>query len=248
MHFTIQQQDLDHGLAIVKRAIPGRTSRPILTNICLTTEDERVRLFATDEEMGIVCCIPATIYEKGTTAVPARLLCDFVGNLQSGPVDFRVKAGEHGAHAIAVRSQRSCANICGFDAAEYPSIPGADGAKPPLQVEAALLKDMIGTVIDAASDDIQWPVFTGFLVQVSNGEITLVGSDRQRLAVRKMTLAGDAAVWKDILIPASTLAELARILPAQGRVEMAVTGLGSQVLFRTDDPASLLAAARRELS
>ncbi len=84
MRFSVLQQDLHRGLGIVNRAVPGRTTRPILTNIAIAAEGGQLRLFATDEEMGIVNWIPATIHEDGASAIPAKLLCDFVGSLQPG--------------------------------------------------------------------------------------------------------------------------------------------------------------------
>jgi DNA polymerase III subunit beta len=234
MRFSVLQQDLHRGLGIVNRAVPGRTTRPILTNICVAAEGGRLRLFATDEEMGIVSWIPATIHEEGATAIPAKLLCDFVGSLQPGQLEFTVTVGQNDAYAIRVRSQRGVANIRGFDPTEFPLVPSAAGGEPPAQLEAATLKEMISAVIEAAGEDIQHPVFTGVLVQVRGQQLTLVAADRQRLARRRDTLGIDAGDRPDILIPAQTLSDLIRILPAQGKVAMAVTPKGSQVIFTTE--------------
>jgi DNA polymerase III subunit beta len=234
MRFSVLQQDLHRGLGIVSRAVPGRTTRPILTNIAIAAEPGRLRLFATDEEMGIVSWIPATIHEEGATAIPAKLLCDFVRNLQPGQLEFTVTVGQHDGHAIQVRSQRGVANIRGFDTAEFPLVPSANGGESPVELAAATLKEMITAVIAAAGEDMQHPVFTGVLVQVRGQELALVAADRQRLALRKDTLGGDVGERQDILIPAQTLDDLVRILPAQGKVAMAVTARRSQVLFTTD--------------
>ena len=61
-----------------------------------------------------------------------------------------------------------------------------------------------------------------------------MAADRQRLARRRDTLGIDAGDRPDILIPAQTLSDLIRILPAQGKVAMAVTPKGSQVIFTTE--------------
>jgi DNA polymerase III subunit beta len=234
MRFSVLQQDLNRGLGIVSRAVPGRTTRPILTNICLASDQGRLRLFATDEEMGIAAWIQAAIHEEGSTAIPAKLLCDVVGYQQPGSMEFTVTAGDHASQAVRVKSQRSNANLRGFDPTEFPLVPGGEGSEPPVLLDAALLKEMLGEVLYAAGTDPQWPVFTGILVQVRGNSLVLVGADRQRVAVRKAVLAGDAGERKDILVPAQTLGDLIRILPAQGTVEMAVTPRGSQVVFKTD--------------
>lgn len=241
MRVSVSQADLARALDIVGRAVPNRTTRPILTNVCLATDGDRLRLLATNEEASIAYWTPATVYQQGTTAVPARLLNRFVSNVQAGPLDLALSVGEHNAHTITVRSQRSTANIRGFDATEFPLVPGADGPEAPVQLDAALLKEMIANVIEAAGNDIQWPVFMGVLVQVRGSEITMVAADRERLARRKAVLAADAGERKDILIPAQTLTDLARILPAHGAVEMAVTARGSQAVFTAE---GLLLASR----
>jgi DNA polymerase-3 subunit beta len=100
-------------------------------------------------------------------------------------------------------------------------------------LDATLLKEMISEVAFAAADDDSRPVLTGVLVQVSDEKITFAAADAFRLAVRVAELPGDDHPRGDILIPARTLTELARILPGEGPVEMIVTPNRSQVLFHT---------------
>jgi DNA polymerase-3 subunit beta len=92
---------------------------------------------------------------------------------------------------------------------------------------------MIEEVAFAAADDDSRPVFTGVLIQVSEEKITFAAADAFRLAVRVAPLPGDDHPRGDILVPARTLTELARILPSEGQVEMIVTPNRSQVLFHT---------------
>jgi DNA polymerase III subunit beta len=234
MKVTVTQADLHHALEIVGHAVPTRTTRPILTNVCLTTEGGRLRLFASDEEASIACWITAKVHQEGSVAMPARLLTRFIGNVQAGAVDLALTVGEHNAHTVTVKSQRSTATIESFDATEFPLVPGATGAEQPVQLDAALLKEMIANVIEAAGDDITKPVLTGVLVQVKGRDLTMVAADTNWLAWRKAVVADAAGERKDIIIPAQTLADLARVIPAQGLVEMSVTARGSQVVFTAD--------------
>ena len=130
-------------------------------------------------------------------------------------------------------SLRSSANIKGMDSAEFPQIPSNEGGEVPVLLDAPQLKEMIEQVAFAAADDDSRPVLTGVLVQVSDEKITFAAADSFRLAVRVADLPGDDHPRGDILIPARTLTELARILPAEGPVEMIVTPNRSQVLFHT---------------
>ncbi len=230
MKITCKQQDLSRGLSAVSHAVSNRSTLPILSNILLATDQGRLKLSATNLEIGINCWVDAQISEEGSTTVPAKLLTDLVTRLPQAPVDLSISDG---SNTLNVKGQGSNANIKGMDASEFPLIPSAEGGEPPVMLDAVLLKEMIAEVAFAAADDDTRPVLTGVLVQVSDEKITLAAADAFRLAVRVAPLPGDDHPRGDILIPARTLTELARILPAEGPVEMIVTPNRSQVLFHT---------------
>jgi DNA polymerase III subunit beta len=230
MKITCKQQDLSRGLTAVSHAVSNRSTLPILSNILLATDQGRLKLSATNLEIGINCWVDAQIQEEGSTTVPARLLTDLVSRLPQASVDLAVSDG---SNTLNVKGQGSNANIKGMDASEFPLIPSAEGGEPPVMLDAVLLKEMIAEVAFAAADDDTRPVLTGVLVQVSDEKITFAAADAFRLAVRIAPLPGDDHPRGDILIPARTLIELARILPAEGPVEMIVTPNRSQVLFHT---------------
>ncbi|HEY1349063.1 MAG TPA: DNA polymerase III subunit beta [Ktedonobacteraceae bacterium] len=236
MKLTCKQQDLNRGLSAVSHAVSGRSTLPILSNILLASDHGRLKLSATNLEIGINCWVDAEISEEGTTTVPAKLIADFVNSLPSGLVEITVPDG---AHTMNVKGLRSSANIKGMDAAEFPQIPSNEGGEPPVLLDAVLLKEMIDGVAFAAADDDSRPVLTGVLVQVQRDEkkgqetVTFAAADAFRLAVRTAELPADEPPHGDILIPARTLTELARILPGEGPVEMIVTPNRSQVLFHT---------------
>src|SRR5712692_9590129 len=230
MKITCKQQDLSRGLSAVSHAVSNRSTLPILSNILLATDQGRLKLSATNLEIGINCLVDAQIQEEGSTTVPAKLLTDLVSRLPQTSVDLSVSEG---SNTLSIKGQGSNANIKGMDASEFPLIPSAEGGEPPVLLDAVLLKEMIAEVAFAAAEDDSRPVFTGVLVQVSDEKITFAAADAFRLAVRVAPLPGDGHPRGDILIPARTLTELARILPTEGTVEMIVTPNRSQVLFHT---------------
>jgi DNA polymerase-3 subunit beta len=225
-----KQQDLSRGLSAVSHAVSSRSTLPILANILLATDHGRLKLSATNLEIGINCWVDAQIEEEGTTTIPAKLITDFVNSLPQAPVELTLPAD---SNTLNLKSLRSSANIKGMDPSEFPQIPSNEGGDPPVLLDALLLKEMIAEVAFAAADDDSRPVLTGVLVQVSDEKITFAAADAFRLAVRVADLPGDDHPRGDILIPARTLTELARILPAEGQVSMIVTPNRSQVLFHT---------------
>jgi len=228
---TCKQQDLSRGLSVVGHAVSSRSTLPILVNILLSTEQGRLKLSATNLEIGINCWIDAEIHEEGTTTVPAKRFADYVNSLPQAPIDL---SGDEG-HTMNIKSGRATAEVKGMDPSEYPQIPTAEGGETPIIIEASLLKAMIDEVAFTAAEDDSRPVFTGVYVQVANEKITFAAADSFRLAVRTAPLAGHDETHEPVLIPAKTLTELARILPAEGAVQIIVTPNRSQVLFHTDN-------------
>lgn len=231
MKIICKQQDLNRGLSTVGHAVSSRSTLPILANILLATENGRLKLSATNLEIGINCWVDAEIQEDGSTTIPAKLITDLVNSLPQTEVEISVKDD---AHVAGIKSQRSSATIKGMDPSEFPLIPNAEGSELPIVLDAAQLKEAIQEVAFAAADDDSRPVLTSVYVEVGNEKMTFAAADAFRLAVRVIELPGQDQSQETILIPARTLEELARILPAEGSVEMIVTPNRSQVLFHTE--------------
>lgn len=231
MKITCKQQDLSRGLSVVGHAVSSRSTLPILANILLATEQGRLRLSATNLEIGINCWIDAEITEEGSTTVPAKLFSDLISSLPQTPIDISVTDE---THTINIKSQRNSANIKGMDPSEFPQLPSAEGSETPVVLDTAQFKHMIAEVAIAAGEDDSRHVFLGIHVEVNNEKLTLAAADSFRLAVLTAPLPGHDTDHENILIPARTLTELARILPNEGSVKMIVTPNRSQVLFHTE--------------
>jgi DNA polymerase III subunit beta len=231
MRVTCKQPDLAKALSIVGHAVSSRSTLPILANILLATEQGRLKLSATNLEIGITCLIDAEIEEEGRTTVPAKLITDLVNSQPATSMDLSVADG---SHMIKTKSPRSSANIKGMDPSEFPLIPNAEGGESPILLDATLFKEVISEVTIAAAEDDSRPVLTGVHIEIADEKMTLAAADSFRLAVRVVDLPGHKASHDHLLVPARTLQELARILPSEGEVQMIVTPNRNQVLFHTE--------------
>ena len=231
MKLTCKQQDLAKGLSTVSHAVSTRTTLPILSNILLVAEGNRVRLSATNLEVAITCWVPANIQEEGSTSAPAKLLADFISALP--PADVKLELPE-GSQALKVSGQRSQATIRGMDPGEFPGIPTGDAGEQSITLDAAELSQIIKEVEFSAATDDARPVFTGVLTRVRNERLTMAGADSFRLAVATVELPG-APTQGDVLVPAHALKTLRSILPAEGAATMTVTSNRNQALFRAGD-------------
>ena len=232
MKFTCTKRDLSHGLSIVGHAVPSRSTLPILANILFATDHGRLKLTATDLEIGINCWVDAEISEEGSVTLPAKLMTEFVNSLPQGSVELTLLEE---SHTVNVKGGPSSANIRGMDPEEFPRIDSVEEDTTPIQIGATLLKEVIGQVTFAASDDISRPALTGVMLQASEEKITFAAADSFRLAVRGVPLALSSPPKDQILVPAKTMGELARILPEEGEVQILVTTNRSQILFHAEN-------------
>lgn len=230
MRMTCPQDQLSRGLAIVGRAVGGRTTLPVLNNVLLAADGDRLKLAATNLELGITTWVAAKVEHEGSLTVPARLLADFVNSLPAGqPVHLEVDQVSSSLH---VASGRFTANIKGIDAEEFPPIPAADD-RPTIRLAAPLLKEMIAQVAFSAAKDESRPVLMGVNLKVDSAKLTMAAADGFRLSLREAELEKGLPEPLDIIIPARALTELARLLgDSDDDVEVTVTSNRSQVLFR----------------
>ena len=232
MKVSVLQENLAHGLSIVSRAVSPRSTLPVLANILIATDEGRLRLSATNLELGITCWIGAKIQEEGSTTVPARTFTDLVGTLSDKQVDMSLSVR---TQTLNVRCGASNTDIKCIDAQEFPPMPVPDAAQG-IQINVADLKEMIQQVVFAASTDEARPILTGVLVKVNGNKITLAAADGFRLSVREAELSSPAARPVNAVIPARALSELARISSdGDQTVTMVMPPGRGQVIFRLHD-------------
>src|SRR5512142_1311265 len=108
MRVSVLQENLAKGLSITSRAVPTRPSMPVLGNVLLTTEESRLKLSATNLELGITARVGAQVEEDGAITVPARTFVDLINTLPPERVDLEVDAS---THTLNVRCNSTVTNI-----------------------------------------------------------------------------------------------------------------------------------------
>lgn len=232
MKVSVLQENLAHGLNIVSRAVSPRSTLPVLANVLVATDEGRLRLSATNLELGITCWIGAKIEEEGSTTIPARTFTDLVSTLPSDRVEMSLNVRTQSINVVCGSSNT---DIKCIDAQEFPPIPVPDLGQG-IQINVADLKEMIQQVVFAASTDEARPILTGVLVTLQGNKIGLEAADGFRLSVRKAELSTSVPRPIKAVIPARALAELARIAGDGDQVLTMVIPPGrGQVIFRMKD-------------
>ena len=232
MKASVSQEKLAHGLNLVSRAVSPRSTLPVLGNILIASDEGRLKLSATNLELGITCWIPARIEQPGSTTVPARTFSDLVSTL---PAEQVLLALDTRTQTLNVRGGTSTNDIKCIDANEFPPLasPDMDGA---VQLNVADFREMIQQVAFAASADEARPVLMGVLLQVEKDKLTMAAADGFRLSVRKATLSSPAPAPISAIIPARSLTELARVASdGETMLQMVVPKMRNQIVFRVKD-------------
>lgn len=232
MRVTVLQENLAHGLGIVSRAVSPRSTLPVLANVLVATDEGRLRLSATNLELGITCWIGAKIIEEGSTTVPARTFTDLVATLPSDQVEMTLNVRNQ---KLNVRCGSSNTDINCIDAQEFPPMPLPD-LDEGIEINVADFKEMIQQVAFAASSDEARPVLTGVLLTAQGNQLNLQAADGFRLSIRKAELSFSLPRAIRAIIPSRALAELARIASdSESTVTMVLPANRGQVIFHMKD-------------
>ena len=180
MRIICSAHDLIEGLQIVVRALPARTANPVLDGILFETGDGVVKMTCSDERITIVTCIDADIVEPGRGVVPGKLFNEVVRRLNNSDIDISM----NDKFMFTVRGAGSRTNLAGQDAVLYPALPDIQEERR-ISMPQDLLKDMITKIGFAIAVEDMREVLTGAYLEIQHGDLTMVGMDGYRMAIRR---------------------------------------------------------------
>lgn len=232
MKLIVSQAQLAHGLGVVSRAVSPRSTLPVLANILIATDEGRLRLSATNLELGITCWIGAQVEEEGSVTIPARIFSDLVSALPGDKVHLSLTTR---TQTLNIHCGSSNFDIKGIDAEEFPPMPVPDLATA-VELNVSDFKEMIHQVGFAASTDEARPVLQGVLLEINDTQISLAATDGFRISVRSAQLSNPVSSPVRVIIPARSLNELARIaVNGSETVSMVVPPDRGQAIFHLKD-------------
>lgn len=205
MELTVTQENLSKALSNVGRVASNKAGLPILTNILLRTDGNRLLVAATNLEIASTHLIGAKIVTPGAITIPARLVSDFVSSLPKGPIDLKVTD----AH-LKITSGRYSSVINGVVADDFPELPTIDEASSiQYSLNASDFKQAVSQTIITCSSDSARPILTGVYWHSFEGDLYLAATDGYRLSQRRLVKTDSQVA---AIIPASTLQEVLRTL------------------------------------
>ena len=217
MIVSVLQENLAKSLNIVTKAVDSNPPLPVLANVLLETEDSRLKISATNLELSITMWIGAKVEQSGSITLPARTFSELISSLSRERVDLRLDAATHTVH---LRCGVQTSNIRGIDADEYPPINHNDSAN--LQLDGETLREMILQTAFAAAREQNRPILTGVYLQLDGQTMTMAAADGYRLAVRTTEISESFDEKQDMVVPARTMNEIARIVEDDQEIGIAL--------------------------
>ena len=234
MKFSCLQENLSKGLQIVTRAIPVKSSLPILSNVLISTENGRIKLSSTNLETAITTYIGASVKEEGSVTVPAKLIKEFITNLPPSTIEAHIEND-----ILHVISQKTKSKFNGNNSNDYPELPNFPDNIKTISLDPKVFNDAVSMVAFASGSDSTRPIFTGVSVTVSENKLVMTSTDGFRLSEKIINIEkGKNKDSKDFttIIPAKTLIEVAKIF--SNSAEPIKFGLNEEenlALFQAED-------------
>lgn len=226
MKFQVNRDVFSEAVSFAVKLLPQRTTLPILSGVLIEASDDGLTLSSFDYEVSARTQIIAEVEEPGRVLVSGKLLADIASRLPNAPVRFSTEDNK-----ITVACGTGHFTLSSMPVEEYPSLPQISDKVGTLKAD--LFAAAISQVAVAASRDDVTPVITGVQLEVSENNISLVATDRYRVAVRDIAWdAGASGVeTATALVPAKTLMEVGKTFGNSGEISVAITSSDERELI-----------------
>jgi DNA polymerase-3 subunit beta len=206
MEFTVSRADLVRELNLSQGVVEKKTTIPILSNVLVEADGDRIHLTATDLELGIRCSCPARVKKSGGGTIPARRLLDYVRLLPDGDVQVKIQEN-HWASLVCGRSRT---RIAGMSRESFPELPQMPEALA--EIPIGVLASMISKTIFAISTEESRFTLNGALLVLKKGTLIMVATDSHRLSMVESVgeLPGVNAAYR-ALLPRKAMQELQKL-------------------------------------
>ena len=229
MKFTCNTRELSEACSNVMRAVSTKVTIPTIEGILIECGSDTLSLTGYDFEFGINTTLQANVVEPGAIVINAKVISDIIRKLPDGNVTFDVSGT-----SVSIISGAAQYSIMGIDADDYPELPSVSGGYP-LFLNCEMLQGMIAQTLFAVADnESAKPVHTGLKFEMTLNELTLIGVDGFRLAVRKETVKYDG---EDIsfIVPKKTIRELIKLMGNDADKNISISVGKRHIVFDIDN-------------
>lgn len=226
MKFQVNRDVFSEAVSFAVKLLPQRTTLPILSGVLIDATDDGLTLSSFDYEVSTQTTITASVDESGRVLVSGRLLADIASRLPDAPVNVNTDGSK-----IVVKCGSANFTLLSMPVEEYPTLPAIGEPSGLLPAEA--FSEAVSQVAVAASRDDVTPVITGVQLEVSENSLSLVATDRYRVAIREIDWESSSASAEPItaLVPSRTLTEVGKTFGHSGTISVSITNTDDRELI-----------------
>ena len=229
MKLICSKSNLLHGVNIVSKAVPTRTTMAILECILIDASANEIKLTANDMELGIETKIEGEISERGVIALDAKIFSEIVRKLPDSDVTIETDA----SFKTTITCEKAKFNIVGKSGDDFSYIPYIERNEP-IVMSQFTLKEVIRQTIFSIADNDNNKLMTGELFEIEENDLMVVSLDGHRISIRNIELKNNYS-HKKVVVPGKTLQEVSKILPGSAEDEVSIFLTDNHIVFEFEN-------------
>lgn len=233
MKIICQKSDLLNSVSIALKAVPAKSTMPILECMIIDVTDDAIKLIANDMELGIETMVKGNAVSPGNIALNAKVFSEIIRKLPDNDVTIETDQN----YMATIICEKAKFTIAGKSSDEFPMLPVIE-TKEPVTLSQFTLKEVIRQTVFSISDNESNKIMTGELFEINENELRVVSLDGHRISIRKVELKNNYPKIK-VIVPGKTLQEISKILSGEISDEVDIYFTERHVLFEFDNTVVL---------
>ncbi len=233
MKIQCQKSDLLNSVNIVLKAVPVKSTMPILECLIIEAKDQGIKLIANDMELGIETFVKGHVTETGTVALNAKVFSEIVRRLPENEVHISTDNN----FMTEIICEKAKFSISGRSGEEFPALPRIEKDNPVI-LSQFTLKEVIRQTVFSISDNESNKIMTGELFEIKKNELRVISLDGHRISIRKIVMK-ESYDDRKVIVPGKTLNEISKILSGEVSSLVHIFFTDKHVLFEFDETVVL---------
>ena len=229
MKLICSKSELLKSVNIVMKAVPSKTTMPILQCILIDASANIIKFTSNDMELGIETIVEGSIEEKGIVALDAKIFSEIVRKLPDNDVTIVTDEKQN----TTITCEKAKFNIPGQSGEDFSYLPFIEKNEG-VQISQFTLKELIRQTIFSIAVNEKNKLMTGELFQIANNTLRVVSLDGHRISIRKIPLKNECSD-KKVVVPGKTLNEISKILSGETEDMVDIYFAENHILFEFDN-------------
>ena len=229
MKITCKKSEILNSVNISLKAVPAKSTMPILECIIIEVTDSTIKFITNDMELGIETIVNGLITESGSVAINAKIFSDIIRKLPDSDVVIETDTN----YMTTISCEKSVFTIAGKSGEEFPALPKMEKNEP-LILSQFSLKEIIRQTVFSISDNESNKIMTGELFEINGDTLKVVSLDGHRISIRNIELKNHYPSRK-VVVPGKTLNEVSKILSGDADKDVSIFFTGKHIVFEFDN-------------